>query len=199
MKRLSVFVLSLIALLVTGCAPAPPGDAADTILINGAVYTVDESLPWAEAVAIKGDVIMAVGSNADIEALAGADTRTIDVGGAFVSPGFNDGHVHVGSTGALLIGVNLLEVHEEQPFIDAIRGATERLPAGSWITRGSWGAYEQWSAGSAGETDTTSVAEPFTPHRDMVDSFTGEHPVLVSKFDGSMHLANSLAQHAPGQ
>jgi len=198
MKRLSVFVLSLIALLVTGCAPAPAGDAADTILINGAVYTVDDSLPWAEAVAIKGNVIMAVGSNADIEALAGPDTRTIDLGGAFVSPGFNDGHVHVGSTGALLIGVNLLEVHEEQPFIDAIRGATERLPAGSWITRGSWGAYEQWSAGSAGETDTTSVAEPFTPHRDMVDSFTGEHPVLVSKFDGSMHLANSLALELAG-
>ena len=189
----------LLAAAAFACAPAPSsGNAADVILINGAVYTVDESQPWAEALAVKGDTIMAVGSTADIEALAGPDTRTIDVGGAFVSPGFNDGHVHVGSTGALLIGVNLLEVHEEEPFKDALRGAAGRLPSGAWITRGSWGAYEQWSAGSAGETDTTTVAEPFTPHRDMIDEFTGGHPVLVSKFDGSMHLANSLALEMAG-
>lgn len=199
MSRASRGITTLLFVcLAAGCAAAPAGEAADTILINGVVYTVDESQPWAEAVAIDGDLIMAVGSNADIEALAGPDTRTIDVGGAFISPGFNDGHVHIGSTGALLIGVNLLEVHEEQPFIDAIRDATGRLPAGSWITRGSWGAYEQWSAGSAGEDDSIAVAAPFTPHRDMVDAFTDEHPVLVSKFDGSMHLANSLALEMAG-
>ena len=189
----------LLAAAAPGCATGSGGGtAADMVLINGVVYTVDESQPWAEAIAIKGSTIMAVGSNSDIEALTGPDTRTIDVGGAFVSPGFNDGHVHVGSTGALLIGVNLLEVHEEEPFKEAIRGATERLPPGAWITRGSWGAYEQWSAGSAGETDTTGLAEPFTPHRDMIDEFTGEHPVLVSKFDGSMHLANSRALEMAG-
>ncbi len=199
MSRLSRATTTLLFVgLAAGCAAAPAGDAADTILINGTVYTVDESQPWAEAVAINGDVIMAVGSNGDIEALAGPSTRTIDLGGAFVTPGFNDGHVHIASTGALLIGVNLLEIHQEQPFIDAIRGATQRLPAGSWVTRGSWGAYEQWSTGSAGETDTATVAEPFTPHRDMIDSFTAAHPVLVSKFDGSMHLANSLALELAG-
>ena len=188
----------LFAVLALGCAPARAGDAADIVLLNGTVYTVDESQPWAEALAIKGDRIMAVGSNADIEPLAGPDTRVIDVDGGFVSPGFNDGHVHVGGTGALLIGVNLLEVHEEQPFIDAIRGATERLPEGSWITGGSWGAYEQWSAGSAGAEVTSEVTEPFTPHRDMIDGFTADHPVLVSKFDRSMHLANSRALELAG-
>ena len=187
----------LLVLLASGCA-APAAETADTILLNGAVYTVDETQPWAEAVAIEDNLIMAVGSNADIEALAGPETRTIDLGGAFVSPGFNDGHVHVGSTGALLIGVNLLEVHEEQPFIEAVRGATERLPAGSWITGGSWGAYEQWQAGSAGETTTGAVPEPFTPHRDMIDGLTAEHPVLVSRFDRSMHLANSRALELAG-
>jgi predicted amidohydrolase YtcJ len=194
----SIFSALLLAVLTAACATGPAGDTADTILVNGTVYTVDELQPWAEAIAIKGDSIMAVGSNADVEALGGPLTVAIDLGGAFVSPGFNDGHVHIGSTGALLIGVNLLEVHEEQPFIDAIRGATGRLPAGSWVTGGSWGAYEQWAAGSAGETDTTAVAGPFTPHRDMIDAFTDDHPVLVSKFDRSMHLANSLALEMAG-
>ena len=197
MQRHALLTL-LIGVTIAGCAPAAPIDAADLVLVDGNVYTVDESQPWAEAVAIKGDRIMAVGNNADIEALVGPDTRSIRLNGAFVSPGFNDGHVHVGGTGALLIGVNLLEVHAEEPFKDAIRGATERLPSGSWITRGSWGAYKQWGAGSAGDETTAALAEPFTPHRDMIDEFTGEHPVLVSKFDGSMHLANSVALEMAG-
>jgi predicted amidohydrolase YtcJ len=198
-RAISAAAAFLIIALAAGCAPAPPAtEAADIILTNGVVYTVDDSQPWAEALAIKDDLIMAVGSRADIEALAGPATRTIDVGGGFVTPGFNDGHVHVGSTGALLIGVNLLEVHEEAPFVDALRGATERLPAGSWITGGSWGAYEQWSAGSAGEETTSAVRQPFTPHRDMIDEFTPDHPVLVSKFDRSMHLANSRALELAG-
>jgi len=196
----SIRALAVLLLLTggAGCAAAPAGQTADTVLTNGVVFTVDDSQPWAEAVAIKGDIIMAVGSNDEMQALAGPLTRTIDLEGAFVTPGFNDGHVHIGSTGALLIGVNLLEVHEEQPFIDTVRGATERLPTGSWITGGSWGAYEQWSAGSAGEADTSAVAAPFTPHRDMIDAITGQHPVLVSKFDRSMHLANSLALELAG-
>jgi predicted amidohydrolase YtcJ len=198
MKRGHTFVVLLLAALAAaGCAP-PAAESADILLINGTVYTVDPALPSAEAVAIKGDTIMAVGSNAEVQRLAGPSSRTIDLNGAFVTPGFNDGHVHVGSTGALLIGVNLLEVHEEQAFIDAIRGATERLPDGSWITGGSWGAYEQWAAGSAGETTTEAVAEPFTPSRDMIDAFSARHPVLVSRFDRSMHLANSRALELAG-
>jgi len=196
--RITRPIAVLLAVAVWSCAPPPAAETADTILLNGNVYTVDPNQPTAEAVAIKGDTIMAVGSNADVQSLTGPLSRVIDLGGAFVTPGFNDGHVHVGSTGALLIGVNLLEVHEEQPFIEAIRGATERLPAGSWITGGSWGAYEQWQAGSAGETTTDAVSEPFTPHRDMIDGFTRQHPVLVSKFDRSMHLANSLALEMAG-
>ena len=197
MQRHALLAL-LIGATIAGCAPGAPIDTADLVLVDGNVYTVDASQPWAEAVAVKGDCIMAVGSNSDIEALAGPGTRSIRLNGAFVSPGFNDGHVHVGGTGALLIGVNLLEVHTEEPFKDAIRGATERLPAGSWITRGSWGAYEQWGTGSAGNETTAALAEPFTPHRNMIDEFTGEHPVLVSKFDGSMHLANSVALELAG-
>ena len=191
--RAATAMLATLLIAAAACAPAPTGEVADTVLLNGTVYTVDANGPWAEALAIKGDRIMAVGSTGDIVVLAGPGTRRIDLAGAFVSPGFNDGHVHAGSTGALLIGVNLLEVHREEPFKQAILAATERLPRGSWISGGSWGAYEQWGAGSAGHERTTEVAEPFTPTRDMIDEFTREHPVLVSKFDRSMHLANSLA------
>ena len=136
---------------ITSIVVAQQRDApADLILLNGRVYTVDATKPWAEAIAIRGSRVVAVGSNADIRMSAGSGTRTIDLKGAFVAPGFNDAHVHIDSTGALLVGVNLLDVHEPKTFSTRMRDAAGRLPKGSWITRGDWGAYEQWGAGSAG-------------------------------------------------
>ena len=113
--------------------------------------------------------IVALGTNADARVYTGAGTRTIDLKGAFVSPGFNDAHVHIDSTGALLVGVNLLDVHEPKAFTTRMRDAAGRLPQGSWITRGDWGAYEQWGAGTAAEVPgccgAAAGAGPFTPHR----------------------------------
>ena len=173
-------------------------EPADLLLLNGRIYTVDTARPWAQAVAIRGDRIAAVGSTAEVKALAGPQTRSLDLRGAFVAPGFNDAHVHIDSTGALLVGVNLLEVHEAKAFTEAVRGAASRLPAGSWITRGDWGAYEQWSAGSAGAGGGGGAGAPFTPSRDLIDAVTGSHPVLVQRFDRSMYLANSLALKLAG-
>ncbi len=196
MKKWIPFVAALLA----ACAQEPE-NPADLVLVNGNVYTVDETRPRAEAIAIRGDRIVAVGSNGEARALVGGDTRVIDLGGAFVTPGFNDGHVHVESTGQLLVGVNLLDVHEPEAFRERIAGAAGRLPAGSWITRGDWGAYEQWSAGSSGRegrADDPAPEGPFTPHRDLIDPVTPEHPVLVNRFDRSMFLANSKALELAG-
>ena len=176
-------------------AQSPAPAAADLILTNGRVYTVETARPWAEAVAIRGDRIVAVGSAAETRAFTGPDTRVIDLGGAFVSPGFNDGHVHTDSTGALLTGANLLDVHEPKAFRERIAQAASRLPAGSWITRGDWGAYEQWGQGSAGAPGAPKpgATGPFLPDRQLIDEVTPNHPVLVNRFDRSVYLANSLA------
>ena len=181
----------------SGQQQAVPGPA-DLLLVNGRVYTLDASRPWAEAIAIGGDRITAVGSMAEIQRLAGEGTRVIDLAGGFALPGFNDAHVHVDSTGALLVGVNLLDVHEPEAFAERIRDAAGRLPAGSWITRGEWGAYEQWAAGSAGAARSGAVAGPFTPGRDLIDAVTPGHPVFVNRFDRSLYLANSLALKLAG-
>jgi predicted amidohydrolase YtcJ len=193
-KQLLALIVALPAALA-GQGQASP----DLVLLNGRVYTLDSSRPWAEAVAIAGDRIAAVGTAADITALSGPRTKIVDLKGAFVTPGFNDAHVHIDSTGSLLVGVNLLEIHEAKAFTEAIRGAAGRLPKGSWITRGDWGAYEQWSAGSSGAaTGATRGAGPFTPSLALVDPVTPEHPVFVQRFDRSMYLANSLALKAAG-
>jgi predicted amidohydrolase YtcJ len=188
MKR--QFTVAGILLMLSACG-AP--ETADLILVNGQVYTLDESQPWVEAVAVRGEHVLAVGSNAEIGRYSGRNTRRIDVDGAFVLPGFNDAHVHVDATGALLVGVNLLDVHEPAAFAQRLKEAAGRMPEGSWITRGDWGAYEQWAAGSTGRETGTGSGARFTPDRTLIDSVTPNHPVLVRSFDGAMYLANSVA------
>jgi predicted amidohydrolase YtcJ len=174
------------------------GPSADLVLLNGRIYTLDPVRPWVEAVAIHGTRIAAVGTTGEMRTMATATTRVIDLHGAFALPGFNDAHVHIDSTGALLVGVNLLDVHEPASFTARVRDAAGRLPKGSWITRGEWGAYEKWTAGSAGSPPSpgapgSAAPGPFTPTRDLIDAVTLDHPVFVNRFDRSMFLANSLA------
>jgi len=189
-------LLALAAVLAAAPAGAQP---ADLLLVNGRVYTLDPARPWAEAVAIDGDRIAAVGTTAEISARRGPSTRVIDLGGRFALPGFNDAHVHIDSTGSLLVGANLLDVHTAAPFTQRLAEAASRLPKGSWILRGDWGAYEQWNTGSTGSTRSMrSIGSPFTPSRDLIDAATPEHPVLVNRFDRSMFLANSLALKLAG-
>ena len=191
--------LLIVAALAALPAVLSGGATADLVLVNGRIYTLDPAKPWAEAVAITGDRLSAVGSAADVRALTGPGTRTLDLAGGFALPGFNDAHVHVESTGGLLVGANLLDVHEPKAFADRIRGAAGRLPKGAWITRGDWGAYEQWKAGSAGAPGAPGQgAGPFTPTRELIDPVTPEHPVFVNRFDRSMYLANSLALKIAG-
>ena len=202
--------VAALCIVLSAAALAQERGTPDLVLTNGRVYTVDAARPWAEAVAISGSRIVAVGTTAEIAAIAGPRTRMIDLKGAFVAPGFNDAHVHIDSTGSLLVGVNLLEVHEAKAFTEAVRNAAGRLPRGSWITRGDWGAYEQWNAGSAGggtagggaagaaAPPAPSGVRRFTPTRDLVDPVTPEHPVFVQRFDRSMYLANSLALQLAG-
>ena len=197
MKKL----LPLVAALGAALAPLAAQQGVDLAIVNAVVYTVDAQRPAAEAVAIAGDRIAAVGTSAEIRRLAGPRARVIDARGGFVTPGFNDAHVHIDGTGALLVGVNLLDVHEPAAFRERIAAAAKRLPAGSWITRGDWGAYEQWSAGSpgaAGAAAAQAAAGPFTPARELVDAVTPDHPVLVNRFDRSMFLANTKALDLAG-
>ena len=118
-------------LLVVVAAVFPPrvnAQQADLILAAGRVWTADTALPRAEAVAIAGNRIVLVGSRADVMALRGPGTRVIDVPAGFVSPGFIDNHTHFNSAGALLLGVNLLDVADDATLLARVREARDRLP-----------------------------------------------------------------------
>jgi len=185
--------------LLSGCGGSGVG-VADVIYLDGSFYTMDEQQPRVEAVAIKNGRFVAVGSRAEVDRWRGPGTRTVDLEGAFVVPGLNDSHTHFDSAGRLLLGANLLAVSDAEGMREEIAAAAERMPEGSWITGGSWGAYESWSAGSTGEekTEAGEKSELFRPTRELIDPVTPDHPVLVSRWDSSMYLANSLALQEAG-
>ncbi len=182
MKNIGAILLLLLAF--TSCKR---DNDADLVITNGKIWTGNKQMPWATWVSVKDGRILNVGAAGT--AFDGNAGRTIDIGGKLMIPGFNDSHVHFASAGHLLLNINLLDVNTSERFIDNVRQTTRRLPKGSWITGGDWGAYEAWAMGSSGgKTKAT-----FTPHRDMIDSITAEYPVLVTRYDRKLGLANEAA------
>jgi predicted amidohydrolase YtcJ len=170
---------------------------ADLIVTAQRVWTGDSARPTAQAVALRGERIVAVGSRAEVLRQRGPGTRVIDLPGAFVAPGFIDSHTHFAQAGALILGVNLLDVADAAGLVRRVREARDRLPAGAWLVGGDWGAYEAWARGSTGR-DTGTAAPPFRPDRALIDSITPRTPVVLSKWDRATFLANARALELAG-
>jgi hypothetical protein len=195
LRRLVTRLLPLALLAGLGASVAGAQEA-DLIITNANVWTGDSVRPSARAIAIRGDRLLAVGSAGDVAAHRTRFTRVIDAGGRFVGPGFIDNHTHFGQAGALLLGVNLLDVADEAMLVRRVREARNRLPAGAWLSGGDWGAYEAWARNSTGGRSADSAA--FRPHRAMIDSVTPNTPALLAKWDRSQYVANSAALRAAG-
>jgi len=183
-KRIFLFTIGIV--LFFTCT-TPEKEQADLLITNAKIWTGQEAQPWADWVAVKADKILKVGTKDQQMPEA---SETMDAEGNLLLPGFNDSHVHFASAGHLLLNINLLDVNNTESLIDRVQETVNRLPDGSWITRGDWGAYEAWAMGSQGG-DTRK--QEFLPHRNMIDSISDKHPVLVTKFDRSIGLANALA------
>ncbi len=193
--RIGSLALALLPLLpLVACTGTPPaGEAADLVVLSADIWTGAEALARAEALAVRGEEIVALGSNEEVEGLIGDRTQVLDVEGAFVVPGFNDNHVHFGSAASFL-EFNVMKVGSAGAFEERVREVLERVPAGEWITGGLWGAYDAWAEGSAGE----DAREPFTPDLRALDELTASHPMFLRKFDGSELAVNGAALVAAG-
>ncbi|MCC6772756.1 MAG: amidohydrolase [Gemmatimonadaceae bacterium] len=184
------FLVAVLLLVAPGLLAS---QEADLLVTGGRIWTGDRGTPWAQSVAIRDGRLLTVGSSADVARHRGANTRVIDLGGRFATPGFIDNHTHFNQAGALLLGVNLLDVAEPVAFAARVKAARERLPQDAWITGGDWGAYEDWNAGSAGPAGAAPSRARFSPTRDIVDSVTRDTPLLLQRWDRSAFLANSAA------
>jgi len=184
-------VLSHLLLCLSFCfvclavaAPSESKPAADLVILNAKIWTVDKALPSAQAVAILGDRIVAVGSDAEVSAWRGPSTRVIDAGGKLLLPGFNDAHVHFVSGGQQLENVQLVDATSAAEFVRRIEARAKKTPGGEWMMGGDW--------------DETKWSPAALPTKELIDPFTAEVPVFLSRYDGHMALANSLALRLAG-
>jgi predicted amidohydrolase YtcJ len=177
-----LLALVLFALPPSSFAQSQP--SADLIVRNAKVWTVDKSHPTAQAVAVLGDRIVAVGSNDDIEAWHGPRTRVIDAGGKLMLPGFNDAHVHFVDGGLALDQVELNDATSATEFARRIGERARRTPKGEWVEGGDW--------------DETKWIPARMPAKELIDPLTPDTPVFVMRYDGHMALANSTALRLAG-
>jgi predicted amidohydrolase YtcJ len=155
---------------------------ADMIITNARIRTGSSVQPYAEAMAVSGDTVMAIGTVREVMKFRSTDTEVLDLDGKFVTPGFIDSHIHFLMGSSNLASVQLRDAATPEEFIKRLGDYARTQKPGIWITGGDWD-------GKGWET---------LPERSWIDSVTGENPVFVSRLDGHMGIANSLALKLAG-
>jgi len=172
-------------LLAAACAPAlvPAGAARQTrrnvslVLTNGKVFAADARGTSAEAVAVEGNRIVAVGTSREIAAAYTA-ARTIDLKGRLVTPGFNDAHIHFLGGGLSLLRVNLVGAATLAEAKARVAARVRELPAGAWVTGRGWD-HTLWGGR--------------WPTKGDLDEVAPDNPVILQRVDGHVSWANTLA------
>jgi predicted amidohydrolase YtcJ len=158
--------------------------AADIVFKNGNVYTVNERQPRAEAIAIKGNKIIFVGSNRAAKAYEGNATRVIDLQGKTVVPGLTDAHYHLAGVGAREMNLNLEGTTSKEDFLAKVKARVDRAKAGEWVTGRGW--------------IETFWKPPTFPTRWDLDKIAPENPLFLTRADGHAAVVNSAALKVAG-
>ena len=177
-RRVYFYLLvAAVTVALAGCN-REKSEPATLVITDARVWTGDPDQPWAEAVASRDEKIIAVGSSAEIETFIADGTEVISVDGSMLLPGFIDKHVHFLSGGSGLASVQLRDAQTPAEFTRRISEFAKTVDKGAWILVGTWD-HQNWG----GEL----------PTRDWIDAVTPDNPVWLSRLDGHMALANSLA------
>ena len=175
-------MLSLLAMAALLAAPAAP--PADLVLVSARIWTGDPARPEAQALAVRGDRIVAVGTDSEIGALKGPKTVVVDGRGRRVVPGFIDCHTHMSGAGFDLLAVDLQHTKDPADFTRRVAAYAAKQPPGAWLTDGIW--------------DQTQWTPPVLPTKALLDPATGDRPTCLSRQDGHMVVCNSLALRLAG-
>ena len=154
-------------------------ETADLVLKNGNIYTVNEHQPRAEAVAVKGERIVFVGSNRDVQRYVGQNTRVVDLHGNTVLPGMTDSHHHLSGVGFREMTLNLEGTTGLEDFLTKVRGRVDQARPGEWVTGRGW--------------IETFWKPPLFPTRWDLDKVAPNNPLILTRVDGHGAVVNSAA------
>jgi predicted amidohydrolase YtcJ len=180
----------LVVLTSSVAAGAADVRHADLVLKNAVVHTLDPQRPRAEAVAIHGGSILAVGSDVDVAAFVGPATRVLDLRGATVIPGFKESHGHLLGLGAQKLRLDLVGTTGYREVVDRVAAAVAARKPGEWILGRGW--HEgKW-------TDRRDLAASGFPTHHALSKVSPENPVYLTRADGHAGLANAKAMQLMG-
>ena len=182
-------IIYLFLILLSACQSSPD-EMADLVLVNGQIATVDANNPTAEAIAIKGDRLLKIGSNADINALVGDNTQTIDLKGNFAMPGIIEGHGHFSSLGSSLMNLNFLRSKSWKDIVAQVGGKAATSKEGEWITGRGW-HQEKWH-------DVLDRQVHGYPYHDDLSDVSPDNPVVLRHASGHSIFANKKAMEIAG-
>ena len=190
MKNLQLIMLCAWVILAgTGCKDIDH-EVADLVIKNGNIYTVDEANPKAEAVAVSGGVIMALGDNQAIDPWIGENTEVIDLQGKTMTPGLIEGHGHFLGMGQSKLNLELLDVTSYEQLVARVAGAVGEARPGEWILGRGW-HQSKWDSISG------PVVKGFQTH-DMLSAVSPDNPVFLRHASGHAGFANAKAMEIAG-
>jgi predicted amidohydrolase YtcJ len=184
MSKKQLFVAFVIAFLAANAYSSYGVSSVDLMLLNGRFWTLDPARPWTEGVLIREGTIYRAGSNEEIRACALKGTRSIDLQGSLVLPGFIDCHTHFLNGGFALSSIQLKDAKSREEFVSRFKSKAGGIGAGEWILNGTW--------------DEERFDPPELPAKGWIDGVTPLNPVFVRRYDLHMGLANSLALKIAG-
>ena len=177
-KIFGIFVLSYFVLLNIGCSKSYDGPLADLVIKNANIVTIDKDNPRAQAIAIKGENILAVGSYSKIKKyIDEAATQVIDAGGRLLIPGFNDAHIHFLSGGRSLMNLDFRYVFDPQEIAQMVKEKVDKVEPGVLISGRGW--------------EHETFPDKKWPTKEILDAVAPDNPVILSRADGHSIWVNS--------
>ncbi len=189
-RALPIAISALLLVPAWGCSQQPAEQPADLVLRSGRVVTVDESLPEAQAVAIRGDRIVFIGSDADVEAYVGDGTSVMDLDGRLMIPGFIEAHAHLMGLGQSRLQLDLMETKSYRDLIDMVAEAIASAEPGDWIVGRGW-HQSKWNP------PPDPDVRGFQTH-DALSAISPDNPVLLRHASGHASFANAKAMELAG-
>ena len=183
MKKTSLFS-SLLVIFLFSCAEKKSCNPADLVFINTSIYTVNESNPKAEALAILGDTIVFVGNNNLAKDYQCGQAKVVDLSSSYIYPGFVDSHAHLKGIGYRESSLNLQGINSLKEMLTTVEIFANNIPSGEWIVGRGW-IEKVWP-------------EKRFPTRHDLDRFSLDKPVILERADGHAVVVNSLALKLAG-
>ncbi len=191
MIRFCSFCSSLVLIaVVAACSRTPPVEPATLVLRNGNIITVNAQAPRAQALAIRGDRIVAVGSESDIQSYISQATEVIDLAGQTAIPGFIEGHGHFMGLGQAQMVLDLMDANSFEQIVSMVAEAAKTAKPGDWIQGRGW-HQEKW-------TTAPSQSEEGFPNHDALSKVSPDNPVLLEHASGHATFANAKAMELAG-